>query len=69
MTPRSLTRFSNPIYATPAANDALDMAGGARTPDGEQALFGLGCGNTRERSHLGVRELAAGECLSQTRQS
>jgi len=35
MAPRSLTRFSNPIHAAPAPNDALDVAGGARTTDGE----------------------------------
>ncbi len=57
-----------PVHPTPAADDALDVLGGARARHREQALFGLGRGDARHRPHLGVRDLAARERLGQARQ-
>jgi hypothetical protein len=63
-----LARLGDPIDTAPAANDTLDVAGGPRTADGEQALFGLRRGNAGERPNLGVRELAPCESLGEPRQ-
>ena len=56
------------IHASPAADDALDVLGGAGTPDGQQALLGLRRRHPRERADLGVRELAVRERLGEPRQ-
>jgi hypothetical protein len=56
------------VHAAPAADDPLDVAGGAGAADGEETLFGLWRGHAGERPHLGVRELASREGLGQSRQ-
>jgi len=44
------------------------LAGGAGPTDGQETLFRFRRGHARQRPHLGVRELAAGEGLGQERQ-
>jgi len=66
--PRRLPRFGLSIDPAPAAHDALDVLGGAGPADREQPLLGLRRGDARERPNLGVRQLAASECLRQTGQ-
>ena len=68
MLPGGLVPLRLAIHAAPAADDALDVLGGAGTPDGQQALFGLRRRHPCERADLGVRELAARERLGQPRQ-
>ena len=66
--PGGLVPLRLAIHAAPAADDALDVLGGAGAPDGEQALLDLRRRHPRESADLGVRELAARECLGQPRQ-
>ena len=61
-------RLGDPIHTAPAADDALDVAGGAGAAHGEQALFGFRCRHAGERSHLGVREFTSRQGLGQSRQ-
>ena len=63
-----LTRLGDSVHTAPAADDPLDVAGGAGAADGEQTLFGLRRRHAGERPHLGVRELASREGLGQSRQ-
>ena len=65
---RRLARLGQRVDPTPAADDALDVAGGARLADREQSLLGLRRGHPGERAHLGVGQLAAGERLGEPRQ-
>ena len=58
---RGLTRLGESVNAPPAADDALDVVGGAGLADSEQSLFGLGRGDAGQCPHLGVGELSAGE--------
>src|SRR5437773_2289246 len=58
------------VSATRASPSACcsAMFGGAGSPNGEQPLFGLGCCDSGQRPDLRVRQLTAGESLSQQRQ-
>jgi hypothetical protein len=62
---RSLLRFGFAIHAPPAADDYLDVLGGAGPADGEQSFLRLGSRHSRQRPHLRVRELTPRECLLQ----
>ena len=66
--PGGLVPLRLAVHPSPAPDDALDVLGGAGTPDGEQALLGLRRRHPRERADLGVRQLAARERLGQPRQ-
>ena len=68
MLPGRLVPLRLAIHAAPAADDTLDVLGGAGAPDGQQALFSLRRRHPRERADLGVRELAVRERLGQPRQ-
>jgi hypothetical protein len=61
-------RLGDAIHTAPAADDSLDVAGGAGPAHSEQTLFSLRRGHAGERPHLGVRELASREGLGQSRQ-
>jgi len=50
----ALFRFSDPIDASPAADDPLDVLGGAGPADLEQSLLCLGSRDPRQRLDLGV---------------
>jgi hypothetical protein len=65
VTTSSLGRFGLAVHPAPAAHDALDVVGRARAPHSQQALLRLGRGHAGQRAHLGVRELAAGEGVSE----
>ena len=56
------------VHSSPAADDALDVLGSAGAPDSQQPLFGLGRRHPRQRTDLGVGELAARERLGESRQ-
>ena len=58
---RGFLSLGERVDATPAANDALDVAGRAGSAHGEQPLLGLGRGHTRQCPHLRVGKLAAGD--------
>jgi hypothetical protein len=62
---RGLPSLGPPVYRPPAAYDPLDVGGRACAPHGEQASFRLRRGHASEGAHLGVRELPAGEGLSE----
>jgi hypothetical protein len=62
---RSLAHFGLPIDTAPAPNDALDVLGGAGAGHGKQTLLGFGRGDTRDRTHVGIRDFAARECRRQ----
>ncbi len=49
-----LARLGDPIDTAPAADNALDVIGGAGAAHGEQTVFGLRRGHAGERPHLGV---------------
>jgi hypothetical protein len=66
--PGGLVPFCLAIHASPPADDALDMLGGAGAADRQQALLGLRRRHPRERADLGVGQLAVRECLGQPRQ-
>jgi len=66
--PGGLPRLGLPVHAAPAANDPLDVRGGAGPTHRQQPRFGLGSGHAGQRPHLGVRELAPGESPGQQRQ-
>jgi len=68
MPPRRLLRFRLAVHSPPAADDELDVLGGAGAADREQALLGLRRRDARQCTDLGVRQLAAGEGLRQARQ-
>ncbi len=68
MPPLGLASLGLTIHTTPAANDPLDVSGGAGPTHRQQPLFGLGSGHAGQRPHLGVRELPAGESPGQQRQ-
>ena len=53
-----LGRLGLPVYPAPAADDAFDVIGRARAPDGQQTLFRLRRGHAGQSLDLGVRELA-----------
>ena len=63
VTVSGLPRFGQPIYPAPAADDPLDVLGGAGPADGEQPLFGLRRRDTGQRTDLRVRQLTSGERL------
>src|SRR5262249_5775919 len=65
---RRLVDFRLAVHPAPAADDDLDVLGGARAADREQSLFGVWSRHTRQRPNLGVRELAARQCSPQPRQ-
>jgi hypothetical protein len=56
-----LLRFGLAVHAAPAADNALDVLGGAGTADLQQPLFGFSRRNPRERPDLRVRQLTARE--------
>jgi len=64
---RALFRLSDPVYPPPAADDPLDVIGRAGPPDLEQPLFGLRSSDAGQRPDLGVRELAPGQRVSESR--
>ncbi len=66
--PRGLASFGDPVHASPAANYPLDVSGGAGPADFQELLFGLRRRNARQRSRLGVGQLAASERMGQQRQ-
>ena len=68
VTVSGLPRFGQPIYPAPAADDPLDVLGGAGPADGEQPLFGLRRRDTGQRTDLRVRQLTSGERLGEPRQ-
>jgi hypothetical protein len=49
-----LAGLGDPVYPAPAANDSLDVAGGAGEADGQQAFLGFRDGHAGEGPHLGV---------------
>ncbi len=65
---RRLPGLGLPVHAPPAAHDPLDVIRGAGLADGEQPRLGFRSGNAGQRADLRIRELAAGERLSQPRQ-
>ena len=66
--PLGLTRLGDAIHSPPAANDPLDVGGGAGPPDREQCFLGLGRRHPRQRPDLRIRQLTAGERLGEPRQ-
>ncbi len=62
---RGLAGLGQLVDTTPAADDALDVAGRAGSAHGEQPLLSLGRGHAGQCPHLRVGELAAGERLGQ----
>ena len=68
MPARRLLRLGLAVHSPPAADDELDVLGGAGAADREQALLGLRRRDARQCTDLGVRQLAAGEGLRQARQ-
>ena len=58
--PGGLPRFRYLVHPAPAADDALDVLGGAGAPHGQQPLFGLRRGHAGQLSDLGVRQLPRG---------
>ena len=68
MAPGGLARLCMPVHLPPAAHDPLHVGGRALPPHDQQSLFSLGCGHAGKRSDLGVRQLAARECLGHERQ-
>jgi hypothetical protein len=63
---RGLAGLGLAIHPAPAADDALDVRGGAGAPDAQEAFFRLGRGYAGECADLGVGKLAACESLGQT---
>jgi hypothetical protein len=61
MPPGGLPGLGLGVHAAPAADDALDVSGGAGAAHGQQLLLGLRGGHASERPHLGVRQLPAGK--------
>jgi hypothetical protein len=68
MTLSGFARLGDTVHTAPAADDALDVAGGAGAAHGQQTLFGFRRGHAGERPHFRVRELASREGLGQPRQ-
>ena len=68
MPPRRLLGFRLAIHPAPAADDTLDVLGGAGPANGEESFFRLDRRDTRQRPDLGVRQLTACERLRQPRQ-
>jgi hypothetical protein len=62
---RGLAGLGQLVDATPAADDALDVASRAGATYGKQPLFSLGRGHTGQRPHLRVGKLAVGERFGQ----
>src|SRR5688572_1448944 len=63
-----LSRLRVPVHASPAPHDALHVHRRPRPPHRKQPLFRLRRRHTRQRPHLGVRELASSQRLRQPRQ-
>ena len=53
------------IHPTPATDDPLDVLRRPGATNRQQPLFFRWCRHAGERPHLGVRELAASECLGE----
>jgi hypothetical protein len=68
VSPGALFCFCVVVHSPPAADDHLDVLGGAGPAHREQPLFGLGRRHTRECPHLGIGQLTAGERPGQPRQ-
>ena len=66
--PIALSRFGDAIHPPPAADDPLDVLGGAGPADSEQPLFGLRRSDAGQRADFRIRQLAAGERAGQQRQ-
>jgi hypothetical protein len=56
---RGLAHLRLPINPTPAAHDPLDVLGGAGARECEEALLGLGRGDTRDRPDLRIGDLGS----------
>ena len=63
VTPLGLLGFSDSVHPPPAADDALDVVGGPGAAHRQQSLFGVRGGHPRQRSDLGIGQLAVGQGL------
>ena len=66
--PIALSRFGDAIHPPPAADDPLDVLGGAGPADSEQPLLGLRRSDAGQCADFGIRQLAAGERAGQQRE-
>jgi hypothetical protein len=64
---RRLPGFGDAIHPSPAADDSLDVGGGARLRHVEERRLRVGRGDARDRADLRIRHFAAGKGLRDER--